>query len=545
MAGSRPKDSESTTGRLWWRDGVVYQIYPRSFQDSSGDGIGDLEGIRRRLDHLEWLGVDAIWLSPCFPSPMADFGYDVSDYCDIDPMFGSLDDFDRLLADAHGRGIRILLDWVPCHTSDQHPWFQEARKDKESDKRDWFFFRDAKPDGSLPNNWLSIFGGPAWEWDEEAGQYYLHSFLKEQPDLNWRSPGLVSAMHGVLRFWLDRGVDGFRIDVIHRLLKHPELRDLPVIPGREGHGYGGLEHVHDENHPDVHASLRDLRKVIDEYDERMTVGEVYVTDPNITKDYYGKGDELNLAFNFALVHAPFDAARIGDEIARFDALVPAEGWPDIVLSSHDAPRHASRFDHPRFGDDRARLAAMLLLTARGTPFLYYGEEIGMRQIPIPEDRLQDPLAWTLHPNASRDGSRTPMQWEPVAGGGFSEGDPWLPMGDSERRCVADQREDPASLLWLYKNLLTLRRASPALMSGSFRRLEAPEGVFAFERLHPEQRAVVALNFGEDPITLDLGGGAPIGGLTTTYGAFLPPDLSSVELTEASGLVALTGASSGA
>ncbi len=253
---------------LWWRDGVLYQIYPRSFMDSNGDGIGDLEGIRSRLDHLVWLGVDGLWLSPCFPSPMADFGYDVSDYCDIDPRFGTLADFDRLVADAHARGIRIILDWVPNHSSDQHAWFRESRLDRTNAHRDWYVWRPPGPDGALPNNWQSIFGGPAWEWDPASGEYYLHSFLKQQPELNWRSPGLVRAMHDVLRFWLDRGVDGFRIDVVHRIQKDPELRDNPLIEGR-GDGYRGQRHIHDENHPDVHATLREIRRVLDEYPERM------------------------------------------------------------------------------------------------------------------------------------------------------------------------------------------------------------------------------------------------------------------------------------
>ena len=541
MVPSRPGDREATSGRLWWRDGVVYQIYPRSFQDSNGDGIGDLEGIRRRLDHLAWLGVDAIWLSPCFPSPQKDFGYDVADYCDIDPQFGTLADFDRLLADSHARGIRVVLDWVPNHTSDQHPWFLESRRSRESPKRDWYVWRDPRPDGSPPNNWQAIFGGPAWERDGATGQYYLRSFLKEQADVNWRCPALVEAMHDVLRFWLDRGVDGFRIDVIHRILKDPALRDNPVIPGREDRGYGSQEHVHDENHPEVHAALREIRRTFDAYDERCSIGEVYLLDPEAVAGYYGDGDELHLAFNFKLTHAPWDASVFRQETARSSiAWCPSAAGPRWCWAATTRPRHASRYDHPRWGDARARLLATFLLTARGTPFLYYGEEIGMRNVPIPEDRLQDPLAWTLHPNVSRDPERTPMQWEPGDGAGFSEAEPWLPLGDCARTNVAAQRADPDSLLWHYRNLLTLRRETPALVRGRFATLEAPDGVLAYERIHAGQRARVALNFGDGDVAVPLGTGTASAGLHSAPGRALPADLSRVALGPCEGVVVIQG-----
>ncbi|MDJ0866480.1 MAG: alpha-amylase family glycosyl hydrolase [Myxococcota bacterium] len=500
--------------RLWWQHGVIYQIYPRSFMDANGDGVGDLEGIRQRLDHLAWLGVDAIWLSPCFPSPMADFGYDVADYCDIDPLFGTLADFDRLLADAHARDIRVVLDWVPNHTSDQHAWFRESRASRESPKRDWYVWRDPRPDGSPPNNWAAIFGGPAWEWDEATGQYYLHMFLREQPDLNWRHPEVEAAMHEVLRFWLDRGVDGFRIDVIHHIAKDPALRDNPVIAGGLP-GWGGLEHVHDQDHPDIHPMLRRLRGVLDAYPERMAVGEVYIMDPAVVARYYGRGDELHLAFNFSFLHTPWDAERMRDEFERFDGLVPAEGWPDSVLSNHDVPRHATRYDHPQLGDRRARVAAALLLTLRGTPFLYYGEEIGMRNVEVPVERMQDPLAVTLHPKVSRDGERTPMLWTAAPGAGFSSADPWLPLGAPEPGADVDaQRADPRSLLSLYRDLIGLRRATPALHRGSYRRLDAPAGVWAFERRAGDERVRVALNFGDTAVAVDLGEGHVQGGLRT-------------------------------
>ena len=508
---------------VWWKHGVVYQIYPRSFMDSGGDGIGDLRGITQRLDHLAWLGVDAIWLSPCFPSPMADFGYDVSDYCDIDPLFGTLADFDALLAAAHARGIKVILDWVPNHTSEQHPWFVESRASRSSAKRGWYVWRDARPDGSPPNSWKALFGGSAWQWDESTRQFYLHSFLKEQPELDWRNPALVEAMHGTLRFWLDRGVDGFRIDVVHRLAKDPELGDDPVGA---------------ENHPDIHPLLRRLRGVLDEYDERMTVGEVGLMNPAEVARYHGKDDELNLAFNFPFLACPWSAERFGAELERMEGLLREHGWPTWVLSNHDLPRHATRYDHASLGDARARVAALMLLTLRGTPFLYYGEEIGMRNVPIPDDRLQDPLAFTLHRNLSRDGERTPMQWEPGPGAGFTRGEPWLPIGDAGARSVAGQRGDAASLLHFYRELLALRRAHPALHAGSFRRLEAPEGVLAYERRAGDERAWVALSFADEPRELRLADAPVRRALSTDPGRALPARTASLVLGPSEGLLLL-------
>ncbi len=525
--------------RSWWKHGVIYQIYPRSFQDANGDGVGDLAGIRERLDHLQWLGVDGLWISPCFPSPMADFGYDVADYCDIDPLFGDLSEMDRLLEEAHARDLRVLLDLVPNHSSDQHPWFAESRGDRNHPRRDWYVWRDPAADGGPPNNWLSIFGGPAWEWDEATGQYYLHSFLKEQPDLDWRNPELVAAMHDVVRFWFDRGVDGFRIDVIHRIAKDPELRSNPVLdPSR---GYGGQRHIHDENHPDVHERLRGLRRIADAYPERVLVGEVYLMDPAEVATYYGKGDELHQAFNFSLMQTPFDAARMRDEIERFHALVPPEGWPNQVLSSHDARRHASRYDHPLLGEARARLLALLLLTVRGTPFLYYGEELGLRNVEIPEDRLRDPLAWTLHPAASRDGERTPMPWSAEPGAGFSPAEPWLPLGpDASTRNVAVQREDPASLLHWYRTLLAFRRATPALEGGAQQSLPAPAEVYVYERRLGTERVIVALNFADEGRELDLGAGAVLAGLRSDPSGALPTRLSELRLAPCEGVVLRVG-----
>jgi glycosidase len=534
--GSRPTPRARDSERLWWRDGVIYQVYPRSFGDANGDGVGDLEGIRQRLDHLAWLGVDGVWISPFFPSPMKDFGYDVADYCDVDPLFGTLDDFDRLLRDAHARGIRVILDFVPNHSSDQHAWFVESRASRASAKRDWYVWRDPAPGGGPPNNWVSVFGGPAWEWDAATQQYYLHSFLKEQPDLNWRSPEVERAMHGVLRFWLDRGVDGFRIDVAHRVAKDPELRSNPLVPGSTDPGYGGQQHVHDEDHPDVHATFRRMRALVDEYDERVLIGEVFLMDPARVAPYYGAGDELHQGFNFSLLSGPWSGERFRREIERFQAAVPAQGWPNQVLSNHDVHRHATRYDHPELGDARARLAAMLLLLVRGTPFLYYGEEIGMRCVWIPEDRLRDPIAFTLHPSLTRDPERTPMQWDGSPGAGFGAGEPWLPIhADAAWRNVAAQRGDPGSLLHLYRALVALRAAHPALSRGAQRTLDAPADVFAFERHLGGERFLVALNFADAPVALALGNGAPTGGLHTRAGAALPEDLARVELGAAEGV----------
>jgi alpha-glucosidase len=526
-------------GFVWWKHGVVYQIYPRSFMDANGDGIGDLRGIEQRLDHLAWLGVDAIWLSPCFPSPMADFGYDVSDYCEIDPCFGTLADFDALVAAAHARNVRVILDWVPNHTSDRHPWFVESRSSRSSPRRNWYVWGDAREGGGPPNGWKSVFGGSAWEWDEATGQFYLHSFLKEQPELDWRNPEVVKAMHGTLRFWLDRGVDGFRIDVVHRLAKDPELRDDPE-GGCQCESWGGERHIHAENHPDIHALLRGVRSVLDEYTERMAVGEVFLLNPAEVARYYGKDDELHLAFNFSFLLSQWSAERFGSEIERMEGYLREHGWPTLVLSNHDVPRHATRYDDPALGDPRARVAALMLLTLRGTPFLYYGEEIGMRNVPIPPDRLKDPLAFTLHPNLSRDPERTPMQWEPGPGAGFTSGEPWLPIGDAATRSVAAQRSERSSLLNLYRELLALRREHASLREGSFRRLDAPHDVLAYERRAGGERALVALSFAAEPRELRLEEAPLRRALSTDPARALPGRSGTLQLGPSEGLLLVLG-----
>ncbi len=464
----------------WWKSAVVYQIYPRSFADSDGDGIGDLEGIRRRLDHLTWLGADALWLSPIYPSPMADFGYDVADFCAVDPVFGTLADLDRLIGEAHARGIRVLLDWVPNHTSDRHPWFVESRRSRNDPKRDWYYWRDPAPGGGPPNNWTAAFrlGSPAWTLDPATGQYYLHCFLPEQPDLNWGNPEVIEAMHGVLRFWLDRGVDGFRVDVVHALGKDPSLPDDPPQ-------WAGVPHTATHSDPSTHAILRGLRRLVDAYPgDRMLVGEVWLLLEHQTALYYGRADELHLAFDLPdAVRTPWEAAAWRDYASRLIGEIGAAGgWPTWVLSNHDTPRHRSRFG----SEARARAAVVLLLTLPGTPFLYAGEELGLENAEVADDRRVDP--------GGRDGCRAPIPWTPQEGHAWGAR-PWLPWPpEPERRNAETLRADPCSILHLYRRLLAVRRASPALRLGEWRPFEAPEGVLAYERSRGADRRVVLVNF---------------------------------------------------
>ncbi|MEJ2302819.1 MAG: alpha-amylase family glycosyl hydrolase [Anaerolineales bacterium] len=499
---------------LWWQTGVIYQIYPRSFKDTSGNGVGDLAGIIEKLDYLSGiLGVDAIWLSPFYPSPMADFGYDVSDYMDVDPLFGDLATFDQLVAQAHQSDLKIIIDLVPNHSSDQHPWFQESRSSRDNPKRDWYFWVDPKADGSPPNNWLSVFGGSAWEWDETTGQYYLHSFLKEQPDLNWRNPEVKAAMFDVVRFWLERGVDGFRIDVAHYIMKDPQLRDNPPnpSPGKSVHvplsEYDYQLHLHDKGHPDVHEIYRQFRQLLDAYSAdrpRMAVGEIHIFDWKEWATYYGEHlDELHMPFNFALLRSPWTPQSARQVVDSLEAALSPGAWPNYVLGNHDEPRLASRI-----GRQQARVAAMLLLTLRGTPTLYYGDEIGMMDVPIPARLRQDPYGQRV-PGMDRDPCRTPMQWQdaPYAGCMPPETpDPWLPLADDYHSVnIQDELADSSSMLNLYRRLLAYRKSHPVLQRGDYQPVDPPPtNCFVYLR-HIEglDRLLVALNFSSDDVHLNL------------------------------------------
>jgi oligo-1,6-glucosidase/alpha-glucosidase len=503
----------------WWKNGVIYQIYPRSFQDSDGDGIGDLAGIERRLDYVASLGIDAIWLSPIFPSPMADFGYDVSDYCGIEPIFGDLAAFDRLLEAIHARGLKLILDYVPNHSSDQHPWFIASRSARDNPKRDWYIWRDAAADGGPPNNWISDFGGSAWQWDEATGQYYLHAFLKEQPDLNWRNSAVRGAMMDVLRFWLDRGVDGFRIDVLWHIVKADGFPDNPPNPRwtPDQTERDRVIQLHSTDQPEAHANAADMRALTDGYDDRVLIGEIFLPNDRLAR-WYGTPErpQVHLPFNFQLIENDWNAATLAKMITDYEASLPPFGWPNWVIGSHDAPRIAARI-----GEAQARVAAMLLLTLRGTPTLYQGDEIGIGKVDIPPERIRDPQHWRQPAlDIGRDRSRTPMPWNTSANAGFTNGGPWLPINDDwTTRNVAAQSADPASMLTLYRRLLALRQSTPALSIGNYSAAIGDRNVLAYERCHNSQRLLVALNLCAQPTRLLL----PIGTrATAVLASTLPP-----------------------
>jgi alpha-glucosidase len=493
---------------LWWQSGIIYQIYPRSFQDSNGDGIGDLHGIRRRLDYLVHLGVDALWISPFYPSPMADFGYDVSDYCNVDPIFGTLADFDALIGDAHARELKLIVDFVPNHTSDRHPWFEQSRSARDDPHRDWYLWRDPAPDGGPPNNWLSNFGGSAWTFDEGTGQYYYHSFLAQQPDLNWRNPAVRAAMYDVMRFWLERGVDGFRIDVVYQLVKDAAFRDNPANPAfKEGDpSWHRILPFYTADRPEVQDILIEMRAVAAAYDrpghEHVLIGELYLPLDRLVA-YYGPDAAgqlrgVQMPFNFQLINAPWGAREIDRIVRSYEAALPRDGWPNWVLGNHDQPRIASRI-----GSAQARLAAMLLLVLRGTPTFYYGDEIGMRDVAIPIDEVQDPLERNEPGKGlGRDPQRTPMQWDESPQAGFTTTRPWLRIGsDYADVNVAKLDADRTSLLTLVRTLTSLRRAHAALARGSYEAMTVDDACLVFKREFGESRLAIALNFSDRDVRM--------------------------------------------
>ena len=485
----------------WWREAVIYQIYPRSYRDTDGDGVGDLPGIEARLDHLVSLGVDAVWISPFYPSPMADFGYDVADFTGVDPLFGTMADFDALLAAAHGRGLKVILDFVPNHSSSKHPWFEEARASRGSAKRDWYIWRDAAPDGGMPTNWQASSGGPAWAWDEATGQYYLHTFLPEQPDLNWRNPDVRDAMLASMRFWFEKGVDGFRLDVVYHCIKDERFRDDPVNPDHDSETdppFGKVIQTYSSDQPEVmELVIEPMRRLADEMGNRLLIGEIYLPHERLVRYYGTDAEGVQLPFNFALVFADWTAPALKALIEGYEGHLPEGGWPNWVLGNHDQSRIATRI-----GAARARLAAVLLLAGlRGTPTLYYGEEIGMEDVDIPPDRVRDPWERNMPGlGEGRDPCRTPMRWEPGPGAGFCapEVEPWLPLGEvAPEGTVAGQDGAEGSMLELHRALLRLRRGHAALRIGDYEAIEARGGVLTIVRRDGGERVAVAINLGAE------------------------------------------------
>jgi alpha-glucosidase len=489
----------------WWRGAVVYQVYPRSFADTDGDGVGDLRGVLDHLDHIASLGVDAVWLSPFFASPMKDFGYDVSDYRAVDPVFGDLADFDALIAKAHGLGLKIIIDLVFAHTSDEHPWFHESRQSRANARADWYVWADAKPDGTPPSNWQSVFGGPAWTWDARRGQYYMHNFLPGQPQLNLHRPEVQDALLDVARFWLERGVDGFRFDAINFALHDPLLRDNPPLPpgGPRTRPFDFQAKIHNQSQPEIVDFLKRIRALTDSYGGRFSVAEVAGDHPEDEMQAFTAGhDRLNSAYGFLYLYAP----TFSDQLVRQGAEVwhgrDGQGWPSWAFSNHDAPRAVSRWAGDRDPRAFAAMAMLLLMCLRGNVFLYQGEELGLPQAEVPFDRLVDPEAIANWPRTlGRDGARTPMPWsaqQPHAG--FSTAEPWLPVDPRHVPLAVDRQEaDPASMLHLTRRLVALRKAHPALTRGDMRLLDAAPGLLCFERAVAGERLLCVFNLGDRPV----------------------------------------------
>jgi alpha-glucosidase len=494
-SAQNPSGKTDAEGHDWWQHAVFYEIYPRSFADSNNDGIGDLNGIASKLDYLKELGVDAIWISPCFPSPQVDFGYDVSDYENIDPIYGTLADFDHLAAEASKRGIHIILDFVVNHTSDQHKWFLDSKSSRTSEHRDWYIWRDGKGPGQPPNNWTSTFGGSAWKFDPTTGQWYYHYFYAAQPDLNWRNPAVKDAMFDVTRWWYKRGVSGFRLDAVDTLFEDPNLKDNPVLPGKNAFGDPIEENVYNDKLPEVHDVLRGLRQVADEYNA-VLIGETWTADITELNRYYGpRNNELQLPMDFLFTTVnKLSPAEFRKQIAAVNS---ASGWPTFVISNHDIVRSYDRYGDGKHNDEIAKLMGGLYLTLRGTPILYYGEEIGMKTTPpTRKEEVQDPIGRTGWPKEKgRDGERTPMQWDESANAGFSNAKPWLPVPPTYKtHNVADESKAPDSVLSFYKTVLKLRHTNPALMEGSYVPVDDNDpDVLAYLRVYKDQAVLVALN----------------------------------------------------
>ncbi|URD60941.1 alpha-amylase family glycosyl hydrolase [Sphingomonas sp. KRR8] len=500
----------------WWKGASIYQIYPRSFADTNGDGVGDLKGITAHLDHVASLGVDCIWISPFFTSPMKDYGYDVADYRAVDPLFGSLADFDALLARAHQLGLKVIIDQVYSHSSDEHPWFRESRSSRTNPKADWYVWADAKADGSPPNNWQSVFGGPSWTWDARREQYYHHSFLKEQPQLNCHLPEVQQALLDVTRFWLDRGVDGFRFDAINFAMHDPALTDNPPVPNpaKRTRPFDFQQHIHNQSHPALIGFIERLRDLIDSYGDRFALAEVGGERAAAEMHEYTVGDDrLHSAYGFDFLYAPALTPGLVAATAAAWPAAPDTGWPSWAFENHDAPRAVSRWVAPDHRDQFTRLKMLLLASLRGTIILYQGEELGLTQVDVPFERLRDPEAIANWPQTlSRDGARTPMPWRAEANdaNGFSTGEPWLPLGPDHAGLAVDrQNGDPASMLAFTRSVLALRNGSPALRWGEFVPITADDRTLCFERVHDGQRLRCTFNLSPDEVPLRRHDGAMI------------------------------------
>ncbi len=515
---AEPKsDSSNSTTRdsagsaPWWKHAVIYEIYPRSFADGKNCGMGNLKGITEKLDYLSDLGVDAIWLTPCYPSPQVDFGYDISDYCAIDPQYGTIEEFDILVKEAEKRKIKVLMDLVLNHSSDHHPWFIESRSSRDNAKRDWYIWRDGKDSSGTkpPNNWLSLFGGPAWEWDEKTKQYYYHFFYKQQPDLNWRNADLRKAMYDVVRFWLDRGVAGFRLDAITTSYEDPSLKDNPIKPGTNAYGDPNMDYKYNYRLPEVHDLLRELRQVSNSYSgDRVLIGETSVDNVDQLSQMYGKNDdEVQLPMNFFFAYVnKLSAPEFRQRIREADNNI-AHGQPVYLFSNHDQVRHYVRYGDGQHNDQIAKLMSALLLTLRGTPILYYGEEIGMEnKDPVRKEDVKDPIGIVGWPKEKgRDGERTPMQWSAETNAGFSTVKPWLPVAENYKtHNVRSESDDPASILNFYKRLIKLRRENHALKYGDYIELDRENtNVLSFLRKHGQKAVVITLNMSDKPQDIKL------------------------------------------